>query len=90
MPATPAQRVEMIPIDRIVVVNPRIRNKRVFREIIDNIAEIGLKRPITVTRRARREACSRSSPFSFPTQSLRSGHNGECADRIRAAEPAEF
>jgi ParB family transcriptional regulator, chromosome partitioning protein len=42
----------MIPIDRITVVNPRIRSKRVFKEIVANIAEVGLKRPITVTRRA--------------------------------------
>jgi ParB family chromosome partitioning protein len=42
----------MIPVNRITVVNPRIRNKRVFKEIVDNIAHIGLKRPITVTRRA--------------------------------------
>lgn len=52
MGATPAQRVEMIPINRITVVNPRVRNKLVFKEIVDNIGEIGLKRPITVTRRA--------------------------------------
>ena len=52
MAATPAQRVEMIPVDRITVVNPRIRNKRGFKSIVDNIAELGLKRPITVTRRA--------------------------------------
>ena len=45
--------VEMIPIDLIDVVNPRIRNKRLFKEIVDNIAEIGLKKPITVTRRNR-------------------------------------
>jgi ParB family chromosome partitioning protein len=49
--ALPAQRVEMIPIDRITVVNPRLRNKKVFKGIVDNIAEIGLKRPITVTSR---------------------------------------
>lgn len=51
MAARPAQRVEMIPIDRISVVNPRVRNKRIFEEIVANIAEIGLKRPITVSRR---------------------------------------
>lgn len=51
MTARPAQRVEMIPIDRITVVNPRVRNRRVFQEIVSNIAEIGLKRPITVSRR---------------------------------------
>jgi ParB family chromosome partitioning protein len=48
--ATPV--VEMIPLDAIEVVNPRVRNKRVFKEIVDNIATIGLKRPITVARKA--------------------------------------
>jgi ParB family chromosome partitioning protein len=52
MAATPAQRVEMIPIEQITVVNPRARNQRVFNEIVENIAQVGLKRPITVTRRA--------------------------------------
>src|SRR5665213_3735194 len=52
MSALPAQRVEMIPIERITVVNPRVRNKRSFRDIVDNIAQLGLKKPITVTRRA--------------------------------------
>jgi ParB family transcriptional regulator, chromosome partitioning protein len=49
--ALPAQRVEMIPIDRITIVNPRLRNRRVFKGIVENIAQIGLKRPITVTSR---------------------------------------
>jgi ParB family chromosome partitioning protein len=49
--ANEAQAVEMIPIERITVVNPRVRNKKIFKEIIANIAEIGLKKPITVTRR---------------------------------------
>jgi ParB family chromosome partitioning protein len=46
-----AQAVEMIPVESITVVNPRVRNKRIFKEITSNIAEIGLKQPITVTRR---------------------------------------
>jgi ParB family transcriptional regulator, chromosome partitioning protein len=49
--ARPAQRVEMIPVERITVVNPRLRNQKVFSGIVENIADIGLKRPITVTRR---------------------------------------
>lgn len=48
------QQVEMIPIDQVVVLNPRTRNRRAFNEIVDNIAEIGIKRPITVSRRAGR------------------------------------
>ncbi len=51
MPALPSQRVEMIPVDSVVVVNPRVRNKRSFRDIVDNIERLGLKKPITVTRR---------------------------------------
>lgn len=53
--ALPAQRVEMIPIDLVNVVNPRMRNKRTFRDIVDNIAQLGLKRPITVSRRLEAE-----------------------------------
>jgi ParB family chromosome partitioning protein len=45
------EAVEMIPIDRVTVINPRVRNKRVFAEIVSNVSELGLKRPITVTRR---------------------------------------
>ena len=40
--------IEMIPIDRITVGNPRIRNKKVFRQIVDSISRVGLKKPITV------------------------------------------
>ena len=49
--AKPSQRIEWIAIDRITIVNPRLRNKKAFKEIVENIAQIGLKRPITVTRR---------------------------------------
>jgi ParB family chromosome partitioning protein len=45
------QTVEMVPIELITVVNPRLRNRKNFKEIVKNIAELGLKRPITVTRR---------------------------------------
>ncbi len=46
-----SQAVELIPMDRITVVNPRVRNRKAFKEIVDNIAELGLKRPITVAER---------------------------------------
>jgi len=42
--------VELIPVDQVQVLNPRVRNLRQHREIIANIGTIGLKRPITVTR----------------------------------------
>ncbi|MCE9635794.1 MAG: ParB N-terminal domain-containing protein [Planctomycetes bacterium] len=46
--------IEMIPIDQIVVVNPRARGKIKFKQIVDNIANLGLKKPITVTPRRNR------------------------------------
>lgn len=51
MSAVRPHRIEMIPISRITVLNPRARNKRQHREIVNNIEAIGLKRPITVSRR---------------------------------------
>lgn len=39
----------MIPIESIHILNPRVRNAKVFEEIVHNIAQVGLKRPITVT-----------------------------------------
>jgi len=42
-------KVRMIPVDRIHVVNPRVRDKKKFDRIVENIAAIGLKKPITVT-----------------------------------------
>ena len=44
--------VEVIPLERVRIVNPRVRDRRNFEEIVDNIAKIGLKRPITVSRRS--------------------------------------
>ena len=46
------QKLEMIPTDKVVTINPRSRNRRQHREIVDNIDTIGLKRPITVSRRS--------------------------------------
>ncbi|WP_091741920.1 plasmid partitioning protein RepB C-terminal domain-containing protein [Phenylobacterium immobile] len=43
--------IELIPIDRITLLNPRARNRRTHRDIIDSVESIGLKRPITVSRR---------------------------------------
>jgi len=43
--------VEQIPTDRIRVMNPRARDPKKFREIIENISQVGLKKPITVSRR---------------------------------------
>ena len=49
MTSSRAQTITMIPVSRINVLNPRARNKRQHREIVNNIEAIGLKRPITVS-----------------------------------------
>ncbi|MCW2314489.1 ParB family chromosome partitioning protein [Rhodoblastus acidophilus] len=51
IPLDKRKRVTLIPTDRIRILNPRVRNRRNFDDIVDNIARIGLKRPITVSRR---------------------------------------
>jgi len=47
----PPGELQMIPIDRIRVLNPRDRNAQVFEEIVGNIKALGLKKPVTVTPR---------------------------------------
>jgi len=47
---TPPNKVVMLPIEDINILNPRVRNQKVFSGIIENITKVGLKRPITVTR----------------------------------------
>jgi len=46
-----ASELQMIPVDQIAVLNPRDRNGRVFEEIVGNIKNVGLKKPVTVTPR---------------------------------------
>ena len=47
-----SKKVVLIAINRIRILNPRTRNRRSFEEIVESIARIGLKRPITITGRA--------------------------------------
>jgi ParB family chromosome partitioning protein len=44
--------VELVPIEKIRVINPRNRNRTKFREIVENISKVGLKKPITVSRQS--------------------------------------
>ncbi|MDX2094441.1 MAG: plasmid partitioning protein RepB C-terminal domain-containing protein [Alphaproteobacteria bacterium] len=43
--------IQMIPINQIHILNPRVRNPKLFEGVVQNIAKVGLKRPITVARR---------------------------------------
>jgi ParB family chromosome partitioning protein len=46
------KQIELISIAEVRVVNPRARDKNRFRAIVSNIEAVGLKRPITVAKRA--------------------------------------
>ena len=46
-----ALEVVSLPISEIHILNPRSRNKRIHAELIENIRRVGLKRPITVSRK---------------------------------------
>jgi len=39
-----------IPLDKITIPNPRSRGKKKFKQIVANIAQVGLKKPITVAK----------------------------------------
>ncbi len=54
------RRLKVIPIEQIRVLNPRARNQRHFKEIVKSIAQVGLKRPITVSARS-----SDTDPFKY-------------------------
>lgn len=42
-------KVRMIPVSQINILNPRVRGKKKFAQIVANIAHLGLKKPITVS-----------------------------------------
>jgi ParB family chromosome partitioning protein len=46
-----ARKLRNIQIEKIRILNPRARNQRNFGEIVKSIAQVGLKRPITVSPR---------------------------------------
>lgn len=45
------EKLQNIEINKIYILNPRERNKQIAGEICKNIEDVGLKRPITVTRK---------------------------------------
>lgn len=50
--STPTPEIRSVPIAQIEVLNPRVRNKKIFNELVTSIAHLGLKKPITVSARA--------------------------------------
>lgn len=53
------ERIVNIPLDDIRVLNPRARARAQHQEIVASIAAVGLKRPITVSRRQATDASPR-------------------------------
>ena len=51
-----SDEVQMIPIDRIRILNPRHRERKKFEAIVESIRDLGLKKPIQVSLRAKDEA----------------------------------
>jgi len=51
-----SDKVTLIAVGRLRVLNPRTRNPQLFAQLVENIATIGLKRPITVAYGGRDEA----------------------------------
>lgn len=47
---TSENKIQMINVDNIHILNPRVRNRKIFDDISTNIIKVGLKRPITVTK----------------------------------------
>ena len=43
--------IRMVSVQEIAILNPRARNKKVFNELVASIAILGLKKPITVSKR---------------------------------------
>lgn len=44
-------KIQEIEISRINILNPRVRSKKIFADMVENIRQVGLKRPITVSPR---------------------------------------
>ncbi|MFM0153112.1 ParB/RepB/Spo0J family partition protein [Paraburkholderia sediminicola] len=51
-----AEKITLIPATQLRVLNPRTRNSLFFAQLVENIATIGLKRPITVAYGGRAES----------------------------------
>ena len=51
-PKRSTSKIAQIPLEKITISNPRARNRKAFDGIVKNIKSIGLKRPITVIRKA--------------------------------------
>ena len=49
-------KVQMIAIERIRILNPRLRDKKKFEQIVQSIQNVGLKKPIQVSERSQDEA----------------------------------
>jgi ParB family chromosome partitioning protein len=49
--STAPEDVQLVPVQAVRIVNPRVRDPKRFEQIVRNIEQVGLKRPISVTLR---------------------------------------
>ena len=56
-------KIQLVPIDKITVINPRKRSRKGFDQIVRSISQLGLKRPITLSS-GRRAPTARPSTSS--------------------------
>lgn len=54
-----ADKILLVPVNEIYILNPRIRNQVIADEIRRNIRSVGLKRPITVTLSTNSKTCKK-------------------------------
>lgn len=59
------EAVQLIPIASIRVLNPRMRDQKKFQQIVQSISRVGLKKPITVSRRAGSEGSSSTATYDL-------------------------
>lgn len=55
-PLSSSEKIALIPTERLRVLNPRTRNPLFFSQLVENIAVVGLKRPISVAHGGQDEA----------------------------------
>jgi len=94
----PSSNLQMIPIDKIEVLNSRDRNGKVFADIVGNIKNIGLKKPITVTPRTDADGhekfllicgegrLNRGRTGTVHHEGIRRHPDGRCGDMCRSLE----
>ena len=85
--------IEIIPIDRITVLNPRVRDAGKFAEIVDSIDKVGLKQAHQgkpdhgYRRRSRVQPGLRPGPDGSLPRARTDGDSGDRYRPVRTGQP---